>query len=170
MCFFNCKCKRLKRLGENILKKKKKKKNRKKHKKEKYKNSKKNKKKRNTVYPAHEPPRIICAICSRRFVGWKSCISVVFCFSLSCYIVFMFLSVFVCFRLVFLSVCIYNRKNTYTNKKNRKKRKNITTLRITKKYKKIKKKSPSRTLRDTYVSRRFVGWKSCISVLFLFFF
>ena len=35
------------------------------------------------------------------------------------------------------------------------------------KHKKQKKqKSPSQTLRDIYFSRRFVGWKYCISVLF----
>ena len=37
------------------------------------------------------------------------------------------------------------------------------------KHKKQKKqKSPSQTLRDIYFSRRFVGWKSCISVVFCF--
>ena len=37
----------------------------------------------NTGYPAHEPPRIFCAIYSRRFVGWILCIYV-------CSVVFMF--------------------------------------------------------------------------------
>ena len=68
---------------------------------------------------------------------------------------FLFLSVFFCFRLVFLSFCIYNRKNTYKNKKKHKNSKeNIK--------KQKKPKSPSQTLRDIYFSRRFVGWISCI--------
>ena len=61
---------------------------------------------------------------SQRFVGWKLCISV-FCCSSSCY-VFVYVSFcFVCFRLVFLSFCIYNRKNTHKiiNTKKKKKRK-----------------------------------------------
>ena len=33
-----------------------------------------------------------------------------------------------------------------------------------------KQKSPSQTLRDIYFSRRFVGWKSCISVFLCFLF
>ena len=51
MCFFDCKCKSLKRLGEN-------KNNRKKHK-QKHENSKENRQNRNTGFPAHEPPRKI---------------------------------------------------------------------------------------------------------------
>ena len=51
-------------------------------------------KNRNTEYPAHEPPRIICAIYSRRFVGWISYIYVFCfkCFSLSFSVCFMFIS------------------------------------------------------------------------------
>ena len=87
----------------------------------------KHKHNRNTGFPAHEPPRIICAIYSRRFVGWKSCFSVLFVFLRVFIYLFMFFNVSLCFsffffsfffffkrfRLVFLSFCIYNRNNTY---------------------------------------------------------
>ena len=64
ICVFDCKCKSLKRLGENIQ-------NIKKHKQNKQNNSKENiQQNRNTGYPAHEPPRINQTFLSRRFVGW----------------------------------------------------------------------------------------------------
>ena len=109
MCLFDCKCKNLKRLGENRQNTER---NRNKH----IKHQRKTEKQRNTRYPAHEPPRIFCAIYSRRFVGWIYCISVYFCFffELLC---FLFYSVVFRFRLVFLSFCIYNRTQTHINTK-----------------------------------------------------
>ena len=112
VCFFDCKCKRLKILGENINKN-----NRNKHKQQQTNSKKYIKTNRNTAYPAHEPPRINRTNYSWRFVGWIYCISVLFMcfFEFLCFVV-MFLSVVcLCFRLVFLSFCIYNRKNTYNN-------------------------------------------------------
>ena len=50
---------------------------------------------------------------SQRFVGWKSCISVLFyVFLWVVYVVFSVSLCLLCFRLVFLSFCIYNRTNT----------------------------------------------------------
>ena len=99
MCFFDCKCKSLKRLGENITQ------NRKQHK-QKHKNSKNNtKNNRNTVYPALDPT-------ANKYLsgsGWEIC-----CFGFFLELL-CFVSVSFCFRLVFLSFCIYNRTNTYTN-------------------------------------------------------
>ena len=91
MCFFDCKCKILKQLGEHIK--------------------------------IQKEQQTFCAIYSRRFVGWILCISVfvlfffefffVFCFlSASLCIFLFFFSFFLnkCFRLVFVSFCIYNRQ------------------------------------------------------------
>ena len=85
MCFFDCNCKSLNRLGESITKTQT---NRT--------TSRKHKNNRNTRYPAHEPPRIyiyiyiyISYIYSRRFVGWISCISVVYVF-LDAFLFFLF--------------------------------------------------------------------------------
>ena len=137
MCLFDCKCKSLKRLGENITNRKKHKNNRKQL------NKKKN---RNTVFPAHEPPRIIRVIYSWRFVGW------IYCIFLVLWVFLLFLCFFVlCFRLVFLSFCMYNRKNTYTNIT-----KHITNRRKTtntEQQQKKKQQSPSQTLRYIYFSR-----------------
>ena len=130
MCLFDCKCKSLKRLGENI------KNNRKKHKQTEQLKEKHKQKNRNTGYPAHEPPRINRTNYSRRFVGWISCISVVFPVFLW---VFLFVCLFMfllCFRLVLLSFCVYNRKNTYKNRKHR------TTQRKTEKHKKTEISQP----------------------------
>ena len=123
---FDCKCKNLK-------------KTRRRHKTNKHKDTykqteqleEKHKKNRNTGYPAHEPPRINRTNYSRRFVGWIYCISVfsVF-FSLSFSVVLcFFMFCCLCFRLVFLSFCIYNRTITYTNIKQKQKhsKKNRTT-------------------------------------------
>ena len=88
MCFFDCKCKSLKRLGKNRKKTER-------NIKKKQKNSKENRKNRNTGFPTHEPPRINRTNYSRRFVGWKSCISVFYVFLR----VFLF---FLCFFLFFL--------------------------------------------------------------------
>ena len=85
ICFFDCKCESLNRLGEN-------RKARNRNTTEKLREKQNN---RNTGYPAHEPPsRNLRDIYSRRFVGWISCISV-FCFSGS-------FSVCVCFIVSFL--------------------------------------------------------------------
>ena len=125
MCFFDCKCKSLKRLGENI-----KKNDRKKHKQNR--TTKGKQKNINTGYPAHEPPRINRTNYSRRFVGWIYCIYV-FMFSFELFLFFCYVSFCLfCFRLVFLSFCIYNRTNIYKNitkqnnsKENKKKHKQI---------------------------------------------
>ena len=50
---------------------------------------------------------------SRRFVGWKSCISV--CFYVFFSKLFCFFLLLFCFRLVYLSFCMYNGTNTYNN-------------------------------------------------------
>ena len=102
-------------------------------------------------------------------MGWKSCIYCLFCFSFSFYVVFCcFLFFFLCFRLVFLSFCIYNRNTHIKTTKTLKGQQ--TNIKKQKKH-----KYPSQTLRYIYLSRRFVGLKSCISVVsvvllvFLFF-
>ena len=105
---FDCKCKNLKRLGENInTNKTKNRQLREQHKKE----------NRTTGYPAHEPPRIyVSYIYSRRFVGWMSCISVfVYVFLEAFLFLFVYFCFCLCFRLAFLSFCIYNRQNIYNN-------------------------------------------------------
>ena len=57
------------------------------------------------------------------------------------------------------------RKHKKNRKKQKQKHKN-SKEHINKNRK--KQKSPSQTFRDIYFSRRFVGWKSCISVVFCF--
>ena len=52
------------------------------------------------------------------------------------------------------------KKQKETEKKQKNSKENIK--------KQKKQKSPSQTFRDIYFSRRFVGWKSCISVVFCF--
>ena len=81
-----------------------------------------------------------------------------------CFFLFFFKQT--CFRLVCLSFCIYNRTKHIYKQNN-----NITTRRntLTNTYKTKQHKYPSQALRDIYFSRRFVGWKSCISVFLLFF-
>ena len=112
---FDCKCKSLKRLGENIT-------TTEINRTTNRTTQKKTENNRNTVYPAHEPPRINHTNYSRRFVGWISCIYVVVCFFLEllCLCVCFFMSFVLCFRLVFLSVCIYNRKTHITKNKTNK--------------------------------------------------
>ena len=90
-------------------------------------------------------------------MGWKSCISVCYVFLRVFSVVFLFLSVSFCFRLVFLSFCIYNRKNTYKNKKKQHKhsKENI---------KKKRKKNPARPL-EIFIRGRVEGWISCIYVV-----
>ena len=80
----------------------------------------------------------------------------------------MFLSGLFCVRLVFLSFCLYNRK-THTNTKQHLKTELEGKHKNNIKRKTRKHKSPSQTLRDIYLSRRFVGWKYCISVFFYVF-
>ena len=77
---------------------------------------------------------------------------------------------FVCFRLVCLSFCIYNRKNTYTNIK--KKNIKLKGKHIKKNIKKKEKNtSPSQTLRDICFSRSGRGLDIMyFCVLFMFFF
>ena len=97
-----------------------------------------------------------------------------FCF------LFMFFFEFLCFSCFVASFCLnmfspslfkflhlqsttHTHINTYTH--------NIKTQRKTSTNKTKKtQKSPSQTLRYIYFSWRFVGWKSCISVCFMFFF
>ena len=107
---FDCKCKSLKRLGENInTNKTKNRQLREQHKKE----------NRTTGYPAHEPPRIyVSYIYSRRFVGWMSCISVFVYVFLEAFLflfVSFFLFVFKCFRPVYLSFCLNTTQYTTLN-------------------------------------------------------
>ena len=69
----------------------------------------------------------------------------------------MFLSVIFCFRLVFLSFCIYNRQNTYKNKKQHKHSKeNIKTTK--------KNRNPTRPL-EIFIRGRVEGWIFCIYVV-----
>ena len=116
MCLFDCKCKSLKK-----TRRKHKIKNIKKHK-HTYTNSKKhifkNIKYRNTVFPAHEPLRIICA---RRFVGWIHCISIFYVFLRVCLCcLFMFLSVVVMFSPSLLQLLhLQSKKHIYKHNKHK---------------------------------------------------
>ena len=87
MCCFDCKCKSLKRLGEN--------RNKNKETETKHKNSKKNSKNRNTGFPAHEPPRKINI--SKGLAG-------IFLFFYVCCMFSLELLCFVMFVCVFLSI------------------------------------------------------------------
>ena len=103
---------------------------------------------RNTGYPAHEPPRINISYLFAEVRGLDILyFCFVLCFSRSFSVLFLFLYVCLCFRLVYLSFCIYNRKNTYKNitktKKLREKHKNIKTNNRNTLF-------PSRNLRDIY--------------------
>ena len=94
------------------------------------------------------------------------CVSVCFMFFSKLFCVgYVYLWFVVCFRLVYLSCCIYNRTThikTRPHKKLREKHK--THTKQTKQNKHRNSLFPSRNLRDIY-SRRFVGWISCISVV-----
>ena len=98
----DCKCKSLKRLGEHIHKTERNITNNLKRLKEKHKNKQKYR------ISSPRPPRINRINHSRRFVGWKSCISVCFMFFfefLCCFYVsfcfFLFLSVSFCLCFLF---------------------------------------------------------------------
>ena len=124
--FFNCKCKSLKRLGENMFKKKipnkKEKENSKKNIKRKVTLKRKRKKQKYRI----SSPRISANKSHKLFAEVRGLEILYFCFLLcfssSFSVLFYVISVVLCFRLVFLSFCIYNRKNTYENifKKNEK--------------------------------------------------
>ena len=156
---FDCKCKSLKRLGEHITKQTAI--NKQHNIKE---NSKNNiKQHRNTGFPAHKPPRINLTNYSRRFVGWKSC-----CFMfVVCSMLFLELLCVVYVSLCFCVMCspsLFKRlhlqsNNTYKHIKQNKHK-------HSKENNKTNNIFSSQTLSDIYFSRRFVGWKSCISVCF----
>ena len=99
--FFDCKCKSLNRLGKNIYKKKT---HRKRHKSNRKASRKKN---INTQKYRISSPR----------TSAKLCISVVFMFFFSKLFCFISVSFCVlCFRLIYSSFCMFNRKNTYNNR------------------------------------------------------
>ena len=97
-----------------------------------------------------------------RVEGWISCISVVFVF-LRVFLCF-FVNVsfcILCFRLVFLSFCIYNRKNTCKNiKQNRKQ--------LEGKQKNRNNRNLAAGTWEIFIRGRVEGWISCISVVFCF--
>ena len=97
---------------------------------------------------------------SRRFVGWKSCISVSFYVFLR---VFMFLLFFFLFLFLYMfSPSLFKLLHLQSTNTHINHIKQTEQLEGTHKTKhKTKQKSPSQTLRDIYFSRRFVGWKSC---------
>ena len=96
----------------------------------------------------------------------------VLCFSRSCYVVFMFyfcfgLCVLFCFRLVYLSFCIYNRTNTHNNKTTHVKQKH--RYRNMNNNTNIKNKTeihyfPAGTW-EIFIRGRVEGWIYCISVV-----
>ena len=122
MCFFDCKCKSLKRLGENI------------------KTTERNRKTTEQLEEQHKQqqyrissPRTSANNLCDLFAEVRGLEILYFCCFLMFffeYLCFVYVSFFFkkCFRLVFLSFCIYNRQNTYKNRTQHKNSKeNITT-------------------------------------------
>ena len=128
ICCFDCKCKSLKRLGENT------KTNRKKH--NQHNNSKNNICKTKTQKYRISSPRTsankshklfaevrgleilyLCCFCLLCFIYIY--IYIYICVSSSCFVLFCVFLCCLCFRLVFLSCCIYNRKKTHINTENK---------------------------------------------------
>ena len=87
-------------------------------------------------------------------------------FSLSCYVLF---SVSFCFVMfspsLFKLLHLQSKQHIYKHKNKHKNSKEHITKHKTKQKK--QQKSPSQTLRYIYFSRRFVGWKSRISVVYV---
>ena len=149
-CFFDCRCKRLNRLGEN------------KHNNKNIKASRKTLKTKQTEIQDIQPrtrPRInvidlfaevrgldilyLCFFCVFMFFVLEDCIYIYI------YICIYFnTKCVVCFRLVYFSFCIYNRTKTYTNRNNRKILRRKQTNKHT--HKNIYTLFPSRNLRDIY--------------------
>ena len=149
---FDCKCKSLKRLGENIT-------NRKKHK-QKHTNSKKNIKHRNTGYPALDPT-------ANKYLsgsGWEISVFLFLCFSLSCSVFFVFMC-FVdckCKSLKRLGEHIKTTERNITNNRNNRRK---TETKKTKYM--ISSPRTSANKSHNYL-RRFVDWISCIYVVLCF--
>ena len=137
MCLFDCKCKSLQRLGENIKKRK-----------QKQTTLRKTFKKK-TEISQPEPERYLFAVGSR--AGYPVFMFVVLFLEFVCFCLWFFLFC-CCFRIVCLSFCIYNRKrktykNICLNTKIKNKKQNNSKENIkTKKEKEISQPEPERYL------------------------